>query len=174
LGTAGALGQLRDWIGGRAVVATNVDAWMTGDVAGWAAGWDGERIRLLVVRDEDRPDFAAGLRYAGVALLPWRDVERLQPLPSGLYETLWGPALAAGRLDLAPVDGVFFDCGTPPDYLAANLVANDGRSVIGPGAVVEGELVRSVVWPSGRVHRDERLVEAIRAGEHVTVDATRR
>jgi hypothetical protein len=72
------------------------------------------------------------------------------------------------------VDGVFFDCGTPPDYLAANLVANDGRSVIGPGAVVEGELVRSVVWPSGRVRRDERLVEAIRAGEHVTVDATRR
>jgi MurNAc alpha-1-phosphate uridylyltransferase len=174
LGTAGALGRLRPWIAGRDVVVTNGDAWTTADVAAWAEGWDGERVRLLAVQDTDRPDFEGGLRYAGVALLPWRDVEGLTPVPSGLYDTVLRPALAAGRLDLAAVAAPFFDCGTPRDYLAANLTANDGQSVIGPGAIVEGALIRSVVWPGGRVRPDERLVEAIRVGDDLTVDATRR
>jgi MurNAc alpha-1-phosphate uridylyltransferase len=34
---------------------------------------------------------------------------------------------------------------------------------------VEGELVRSVVWPDGIVRAGERLVDSIRAGGDVTV-----
>src|SRR2546430_15456619 len=47
LGTAGALGKLRDWIDGRSVVVTNVDAWTTADVAAWAEGWDCQCVRLM-------------------------------------------------------------------------------------------------------------------------------
>ena len=35
--------------------------------------------------------------------------------------------------------------------------------MVGEGAVVEGSLVRSVVWPGARVGPDERLVDTIRA-----------
>jgi ADP-glucose pyrophosphorylase len=41
--------------------------------------------------------------------------------------------------------------------------------VVGEGAVVEGELVRSVVWPGGVVRRGERLVDAVRVGTEITV-----
>jgi MurNAc alpha-1-phosphate uridylyltransferase len=158
LGTAGALGKLRPWIDGRPVLVTNGDAWHRFDLGSLVEGSDGERPRLLVVRDESRGDFGPW-RYVGSALLPWTDVASLEPVPSGLYERCW-----KGRdVDLCPVEGPFFDCGTPADYLAANLVANDGRSVIGRGARVEGEVVRSVVWPGAAVGPGERLVDAIRA-----------
>jgi mannose-1-phosphate guanylyltransferase/MurNAc alpha-1-phosphate uridylyltransferase len=127
-----------------------------------------------VVRDKERADFEGGLQYAGAALMPWRDVQSLQPVPSGLYEMSWRAAERAGRLELVPTDAPVFDCGTPPDYLGANLAASGGASVVGAGAVVEGELVRSVVWPNGRVRPGERLVEAIRVGDDMTVDASRR
>ena len=60
-------------------------------------------------------------------------------------------------------------CDRPRDYLAANLLASGGESVVGEGAVVEGELVRSVVWPGGIVHPGEVLVDAIRLDDHHTV-----
>jgi NDP-sugar pyrophosphorylase family protein len=66
--------------------------------------------------------------------------------------------------------GPFVDCGTPADYLRANLLASGGRSVIderaevGTGATV----VRSVVWDRSSVAPGERLVDAVRA-EDVTV-----
>jgi 2-keto-3-deoxy-6-phosphogluconate aldolase len=41
--------------------------------------------------------------------------------------------------------------------------------VVGPGAIVLGELVRSVVWPGGTVRAGERLVDSIRAGADLTV-----
>jgi N-acetyl-alpha-D-muramate 1-phosphate uridylyltransferase len=174
LGTAGAIGNLRDWIDGRPLVVTNVDAWMTADVVAWAEGWDGDRIRLMVVEDRERPDFEGRWRYAGTALMPWVDVEALTPVPSGLYEVSWGAAADEGRLELAPAEAQFVDCGTIADYLTANLASNGGESVIGPNAVVEGEVVRSLVWPGGRVRRGERLVDAIRVGETLTIDATER
>jgi N-acetyl-alpha-D-muramate 1-phosphate uridylyltransferase len=40
---------------------------------------------------------------------------------------------------------------------------------VGEGAVVEGTLVRSVVWPGAVVERTETLVDAIRATDRVTV-----
>ena len=171
LGTAGALGQLRDWIDGRPALVTNADAWLPDsfDAAGFVEGWEGNGVRLLVVPDEGRPDFEDRWRYAGVALMPWSEVAPLAPVPSGLYELSWARAEAEGRLDLTVHDGPFFDCGTPADYLAANLAASDGAAVVAADATVEGEVVRSVVWPGAVVREGEVLVDAIRASERVTV-----
>ncbi|HEX2047632.1 MAG TPA: NTP transferase domain-containing protein [Acidimicrobiales bacterium] len=170
LGTAGALGRLREWIAGRPTLVVNADAWHRFELSVLLDGWDGERTRLLVVEDRARGDFGTW-RYCGAALMPWPEVDPLPATPTGLYEVSWGRAWAEGRLELVPQVGPFFDCGTPADYLAANLTASGGRSVVGPGARVEGELVRSVVWPDGVVHRGERLVECIRVGESLTVAA---
>lgn len=170
LGTAGGLGFLREWIAGRPVFLQNVDAWHDSDIAALLLDkWDEERPRLLVVRDEERPDFDHRWRYAGAALLPWWTIRELEPEPSGLWEVSWRELRRKGMLDLIRLDGAFFDCGTPADYLAANLVASGGESVIGPGAVVEGEVVRSVVWSGAIVARGERLEHAIRATHDVTV-----
>ena len=49
------------------------------------------------------------------------------PEPSGLYEVSWRALHAAGRLDLWVPPGLLaVDCGTPADYLRANLVASGG------------------------------------------------
>lgn len=175
LGTAGALGRLRDWIAGRPVLVHNADAWHRGDLAsGLVDGWDGQRMRLLVVpAPVGAGDFGDRI-YAGACLLPWDAVRRLGDEPSGLYEVLWRRAQSEGRLELADHRGPWFDTGTPATYLAANLAASGGESVIapdarvGPGAVV----VRSVVWPAAVVAPGERLVEQIRAPGGVTVAAS--
>ena len=166
LGTAGALGRLREWISGRPVLLTNADAWeLEGGLSlqRLLTGWDGRTPRLRCARASSRADFG-DLRYVGSALLPWWSIAELQPDPGGLYEVTWQRLYEQGKLDLVVLQGeVPIDCGTPADYLAANLVASGGRSVIGAGAVVEGELVRSVVWPGSRVAKGERLVDAVRA-----------
>lgn len=165
LGTAGALAQLRPWIDGRAVVVHNADAYLPGGVDSLVAGWDGERCRLLVTSSPGHGDFG-DLRYVGACLLPWAVIRTLAAEPSGLYERVWRSAV----LDfVVTVDAI--DCGTPSDYLRANLHAAGGASVVGPDAVVEGEMVRSVVWPGGRVGPGERLFECIRAGSDLTVPA---
>jgi hypothetical protein len=109
------------------------------------------------------------------------------PLPvekAELVGTVWRPAERAGRLELIRYDGSYLDTGTPADFLAANLDAIGGgslvaadaevtgylsRSVVGAGARVAGSLARSVVFPGGRVAADEALVDAIRLGADVTV-----
>jgi len=185
LGTAGALAALRPWLAGRPALVTNADSYLPGGLTGFLDGWDGERCRLLctVVPVGSRPDFVAedgvGLRYVGACLLPWHRIRDLAPVPSGLYELLWRGDDAAGALDLVrlPPGSVAIDCGTPADYLAANLHASGGDSVVGDGATVLGSLVRSVIWDGAWVGPDEVLVEQIRAGdrEHpLTVDGSRR
>ena len=168
LGTAGALGQLKDWVAGDPVLLTNADAWHAGGLDTLVDGWDGERTRLLVVRDPVRGDFGS-FRYAGAALLRWSDVRDLDPVPTGLYELSWRALEEEGQLELVEAQHEFIDCGTPRDYLGANLAASGGESVVGQGAIVEGDLVRSMVWPYTRVLAGERLVEAIRATDDVTV-----
>lgn len=164
-GTAGALGLLRPWVDGRPVLVTNADAWLPVDLAPFVAGWDGERTRLLCVEDPARGDFGA-LRYCGAALMAWDRVAALGSEPSGLYERSWAADEAEDRLDLVVHHGGFVDCGTPADYLAANLAWSGGTSVIGVGAEVApgAQLDRSVVWPGARVAAAERLVDAVRAG----------
>jgi MurNAc alpha-1-phosphate uridylyltransferase len=165
LGTAGALGNLRAWLAGRPALVLNADAWHGADLAAFVAGWDGERVRLLVVGDG-----ALGPTTSVVAALhPWSDVQRLDAEPSGLYERSWRGHAERGRLDVDPYAGPFHDCGTPARYLAANLAASGGASVVGAAATVYGEVDRCVVWPGAPVRRGERLRDAIRADERMTV-----
>jgi hypothetical protein len=95
--------------------------------------------------------------------LPWTSVRRLAAEPSGLYEVLWRD-LPPAELEIVVTDAVVIDCGRPADYLAANLHASAGTSVVGAGAVVEGRLERSVVWPGAYVGAGEHLVDVVRAG----------
>lgn len=172
LGTAGALGALRGWLDGRSVLLTNGDAWFPEpfDLSAFVAGWDGVRTRLLCVRLAGRADFG-DLRYCGVALLPARRVAPLVAEPSGLYERSWRAEAAADRLDLVVHPGAFVDCGTPADYLRANLLASGGASVVDPTARigVGARLVRSVVWPGSEVAEREILRDAVRFGRRTVL-----
>ncbi|MEJ5914766.1 sugar phosphate nucleotidyltransferase [Pseudokineococcus sp. 1T1Z-3] len=176
LGTAGALGALRSWLDGRDLVLTNADAWLPAGLDGLLDGWDGERCRLLVVPEGHGPGDplhaapAAGppppaVRYVGACALPWRLVRDLHPEPTGLFEVLWRAERDAGRLDLHLSLQAAVDCGTPARYLAANLAASGGRSVVDPRARVEGEVERCVVWDGAVVDAGEHLVDVVRAGD---------
>jgi N-acetyl-alpha-D-muramate 1-phosphate uridylyltransferase len=166
LGTAGALGQLREWLDGRDVLVTNADAWLPADLDALVGGWDRTRVRLLGVEDRDHGDFG-DLRYCGASLHPWSAVAEFAAVPSGLYEMCWAERWAAGTLDLVRHDGPFVDCGTAADYLRANLLASGGGPVIGAGASIGrgAVLERTVVWPGAEVAPGEVLVDAIRADE---------
>jgi N-acetyl-alpha-D-muramate 1-phosphate uridylyltransferase len=170
LGTAGALGRLRDWIDGAHVLVHNVDAWHGPgvDLDGFVSRWDRERTRLLVVEDPGRGDFGPW-RYTGIALLPWAVVRSLPDTPAGLYEVSWARLAAEDRLDLVATMAPFVSCDTPADYLEANLTAAGGRPVVADDAVVDGVVTRAVVWPGGRVPAGEQLTDAIRIGASVTV-----
>ena len=167
LGTAGALGQLREWIDHRPVVVVNADTYCQSSLALLVDGWDGARVRLLTVGDMA---FGPHSRVAG-CLLPWIEVAYLRPEPSGLYERTWSRAAQEGRLEVIalPSSEVCIDCGTPAQYLSANLLWSGGESVIGPGAIVEGTVDESVIWSGAHVRAGEHLTRAIRAGERLTV-----
>lgn len=171
LGTAGAVGALRSWLAGRDALICNADAYLDGDIAPLLDGWTGQRPRVLVVPMATESDFGRW-RFAGASLLPAAYASRLSPSPSGLFEVVWRPSMERGQLEHVAHQGMFIDCGTPQEYLAANLHRSGGANVIGRGAVVEGELRRCVVWPDGVVARHERLVEAVRVGRTLTVNCT--
>lgn len=164
LGTAGALGHLRDWIDGRPVVVLNADAWCPAPLDPLVEGWDGERVRLLLAAaDELRPS----VLVVG-CLLPWVATEALPDEPAGLYETCWRPWAERGAVEVIRHDGPFVDCGTPADYLGANLAASGGVTAAG-GAVVDGTAERCVLWPGAVVRRGEVLRDAIRTSTGRTV-----
>ncbi len=178
LGTAGALGHLRPWLAGRGALVVNGDAWTSPDLAAFVDGWDGIRIRILVVGGEA---FGPGSGIVA-SLMPWAEIKHLDATPSGLYERSWRGAAAAGTVEACAYEGPFVDCGSPVRYLGANLqaiadagtsaiVAKDARldgtavirgSVIGAGAQVAGEVSSSVIWPGARVAPSEHLHRAIR------------
>ena len=169
LGTAGALALLRSWIDGRGVLVLNSDTWAPGDLGQATAGWDRERVRLLVAGDgrlwpPDRPT-----RKVAGAYMPWSEVAGLAAEPAGLWEVSWRAQLAAGALDVVRWDGPCLDCGTPARYLAANLAATGGASAVGAGAEVDGTVERSVVWAGAQVDRREHLVDAVRTDDGQTV-----
>jgi MurNAc alpha-1-phosphate uridylyltransferase len=161
LGTAGALGRLRPWLAGRHVLVHNADAFLDEDLELLLDGWTGERPRLLV-RTEPSPSDFGRRRFLGVSLLPASAVVALPDTPSGLYPLVWGPAYAEGSLELVEVRGTAIDCGTPADYLRANLHVSGGANVVAGSALVEGSITRCVVWPDARVAADEVLVDTIR------------
>lgn len=121
LGTAGAVGAIRDWLGDRPLLIANGDVWWDGapDLHRFVSSWDGLRPRLLVVADEQRPDFEDQWRFAGMSLLPAAVARTLQPVPSGLYELVWSRM----PIDLVPSDVTFIDCGTPEDLERARALA---------------------------------------------------
>jgi MurNAc alpha-1-phosphate uridylyltransferase len=165
LGTAGALGHLRGWLDGRAALVLNSDAWCPGSLSSFVDEWDGERTRLLVAGESVLHPRS---RVAG-ALMPWAELAALPPEPAGLYERSWRPAEEAGRVEVVRHDGPFVDCGTPRQYLQANLLASGGESVVGEGAVVDGTIDRCVVWDGATVWPGEHLTCAIRPDERATV-----
>ena len=110
LGTAGALGHLREWLAGRPALVLNADAWHTADLGSFVAGWDGERVRLLVVGPAPvrcRPP-RSWLHCIRGPTWPRLDAE-----PSGLYERSWRRHAAGRALDTVAHHGAFHDCGTP-------------------------------------------------------------
>ncbi|MEU6024464.1 sugar phosphate nucleotidyltransferase [Micromonospora sp. NPDC047134] len=195
LGTAGGVGNLRDWIAGRGVLVGNADAYLADptsppgpDIAALLHGWDGDSVRLLgqPALDPKAPGTFDGHLFTGFSLLPWRLVRQLPPTFGDLVRALWRPAEAAGRLTVVPYRGTFYDTGTPADYLAANLhAAGDTslidptatvtgdchQSVIGAGATVRGTVTRCVLWPGATIGADERLHEVIRVDDDLTVPA---
>ncbi|MER7277455.1 sugar phosphate nucleotidyltransferase [Dactylosporangium sp. NPDC000244] len=190
LGTAGGIGLLRDWIGGRGVLVGNADAYLASelapgaDIAALLDGWDGDTVRLLGVPG---PPYEFGShRFAGFSLLPWDLVKGLEPEPSDLVRLAWRPAERQGRLEVVEYPGTYLDTGTPADYLAANLHAVHGENlvaadavvtgtldgaVVGSGAHVAGRVSGGVVWPGGVVAAGETLRQAIRVGRSLTVPA---
>jgi NDP-sugar pyrophosphorylase family protein len=187
LGTAGAVGYLREWIADRPVLVANSDAYLSGgDLAPLLDGWDGSTVRILGVPAGDRPAEFGGYLFAGVSQLPASVAAGLRPERSDLVHEVWRPAEREERLEVVEYRGAYLDTGTPPDYLAANLhaagagslVAADAvvdgpveRSGVGAGATVYGSLTRCVVLPGGYVGPDERLTDAVRAGREVTLRA---
>ena len=179
MGTAGGVGLLAGWRDGRPLLLLNGDAWLrdpgppTGRLTdltrlldGDGRPWDGTTVRMLGVPAE-KPDFVVdgrGWRYVGACLLPPDLLAPLQGQPSGLNATVWQPAHEAGRLEFVQHHGVAIDTGVPAGYLAANLDASGGRSVVGVGARVLGTVEESVVWEGAYVGPDEHLHRAIRAG----------
>ncbi|MCO8126695.1 NTP transferase domain-containing protein [Acidimicrobiia bacterium EGI L10123] len=164
LGTAGGVANLRGWLDGRAVAVVNGDTWCPGGLEHLVDGWDGSTIRILVAGDEPFGPRAA----VAASLMPWDVVERLPVTPSGLWEVCWRQALEEGRIETVHHHGPFVDCADAVDYLRANL-ASAGGSVVGKGAVVEGAIEESVVWPGARVREREHLVRAIRTDAGTTV-----
>jgi len=122
LGTAGAVGAIHDWLGERDLLVANSDCWWTPepDIVGFVEDWDRDRPRLLVVDDEQRPDFGGRWRFAGVSLLPNRIAAALPVEPSGLYEQVWRDA----AVDLVPTGALFIDCGTYDDLELARARAS--------------------------------------------------
>lgn len=165
LGTAGAVGALRGWLDGRGALVVNADTWHRADLRAFVGGWDGERVRVLTPTPGP---FGPGSGVVA-SLLPWAAAQRLRPEPAGLWEALWSIELEAGRLEWVHERATVVDCGTPADYLRANLVWSSGASVIGAGAEVLGRVERSVVWPGARVAAGEHLVDAVRAGRRTVL-----
>jgi hypothetical protein len=120
LGTAGAVGQLREWVAGRDLVVTNSDAWYGGTPDLTELLGSRRTARLLVVEDRERPDFEGRWRFAGTSLLPWSLAQALEPVPSGLYELVWSKA----PVELVPTTVPFVDCGTAKDLDAARRLAS--------------------------------------------------
>lgn len=178
LGTAGALAHFAEHLDGRSALVVNADTVHVEDLRAFVAGWDGERVTVLATPD---PNLARPLRGAAppswfgprsgvvASIVPWSHVAALRAEPSGLWEVLWRPESEAGRLAVVAANGPIIDCGTPEQYLKANLWLSGGRPVIGEGAVVRGTVERSVVWPGAVVEDGEHLVDAIRADAHHTV-----
>ena len=86
---------------------------------------------------------------------------RIGPNTEDLYRDLWRRQLAAGEVDLVPFTGLAIDGGTPANLLAANLVESGGRTVVEPGATVDGTAEQCLVLAGGEVRAGTHLQRCI-------------
>lgn len=167
-GTAGAIGVLRPQIDGCGVLAINADSWSTIQLTAAVAAWDGERP--LVAHTGARFEPGCGVV---ASITPWNIVSTLPDTPRGLFQEVWKPRMGSDALQTISVDGSgqFIDCGTAARYFAANLVAMrlGLGSIVDPSAQVAGSVERCVVWDGASVRADERLVDAIRTTNGLTI-----
>ena len=151
LGTAGGLYNMRDWIGDRDVVVLNADSVIFCDVADFIGRRDEAPTRLLVTLDRASPDFDSLWRFVGLSTMDRATVARIGPDTEDLYRDLWKEQLAEGGVLLVPFTGLAIDAGTPANLLAANLVESRGRTVVEPGATVDGTAEQCLVLAGGEV-----------------------
>ena len=102
--SGGALGHLRDWIAGRAVLVRNCDAYLTDGLDRLVEGWDGTRPRILGVRGDGPGDFG-DVRYVGACLLPADVAAALPDAPASLNRIVWQPAWESGDLQIVLAAG---------------------------------------------------------------------
>ncbi len=168
LGTAGALGHLRDWIAGRPVLVVNGDTWCPQSMEVLLDGWDGERIRVLVAGTRLVRGRRAGGRARCCRGATW---PTSRPQPLGLTP-IWLRAAEAGRVE---------PCGSTTGVPVGRL--RHARVVPRRQPALVGRRVgdrcgrRSSTAPSSgascgpdaSVRRNEHLVDAIRADDRITV-----
>ena len=137
------MANLRRWIAGRALLVGNADAYLAPndpgrrDLSRVLNGWDGATVRVLCVPADPHHEAEFGTRrFAGFSLLPWSAIKELPEGRSDLVRLVWRPAEERDQLELVDYDGTYLDCGTPADYLAANLHAAASGSIIAPDAIV--------------------------------------
>lgn len=157
LGTAGGIYNMCDWIDGREVVVLNADSVVFGDVGDFIDGRDGAPTRLLVTLDRAAPDFDDLWRFVGLSTMTAATIAEIGPDTEDLYRDLWKRQLRDGGVELVPFTGLAIDAGTPANLLAANLVATGGRSVVEPGATIDGTAEQCVVLAGADVRADEHL-----------------
>lgn len=153
MGTAGAVAQVGPWLGDDDLLILNGDTWLEELPEEFVAGWDRVGPRLLVT-DVGRPSDFGSLRFIGASLLPNSLARGLPTEPSGLYEEVWRPR--RDSLDLCVTGAMAFDCGTPMEFLQANLAVSLSSAVIHPtarpgGIVRDSVFLRGATSPSGSV-----------------------
>lgn len=172
LGTAGAVGNLAAWLQGRDVLILNADTWLEDVPEAFVAGWDRRAPRLLVT-DVGRPSDFGTRRFVGASLLPGAVAAALPAEPEGLYETVWVPA--GDRLQLFETDAHAYDCGTPEEFIRANLEVSRAPSVVHPTARPGGPVVGSVFLEGATSPPGTTSVGEIRdrfGNVHAVVDVT--
>jgi MurNAc alpha-1-phosphate uridylyltransferase len=146
MGTAGAVAKIYPWLDGRNVLIVNSDMWLSTNISSFLEGWDGLRTRLLVTATQSNSDFGKN-RYIGAALMPNRSVGQIPLSVNGLYEAVWQKEWSNNSIEIFPFEGVALDCGTPVDYVVANLLARRSQSLISPGTSREDRAAECVVLP---------------------------
>ncbi|MFF2299786.1 sugar phosphate nucleotidyltransferase [Arthrobacter sp. NPDC058127] len=173
LGTAGAVAKIYPWLDGRNVLVVNSDMWLSTNISAFLEGWDGLRTRLLVVATQSESDFGKN-RYIGAALMPNRSVRQIPFSVNGLYEAVWQKEWSNDSIEIFPFEGVALDCGTPVDYVVANLLARRSQSLINADGSQEDRAAECVVLPPEPGKQGGRLSFTVRTknSNEVHVDSS--
>ena len=155
LGTAGALGRLRDWIDGRDVLLANADAWRERG----PRRPDRRMGRQPGAPARHRGPGAAATSGAGATPAPpscrGPRCATSPPEPAGLYEVSWAAARGRRATSTSSPSTALHRL-RHARRLPRRQPGRVGRAQRGRrGRGVAGELERSVVWPGGVVGRDE-------------------